>query len=137
LGFLFLSGDTNPRHSSQYFGQLYYLDAVFGLLGGFFIWKKHSKLAIWLLGWWLIGTLPAAISLAAPHALRTLPTWPIWVIIISYGLSLVSQNRHWLLVMIGIGYLGSLIWFWQTYSKIYPVLHADVWQSGYCEMYRT
>lgn len=134
-GFLFIKGDINPRHSVQYFGQLYYLDAVFSLLGAFFIWKKRPKLAIWLAGWWLIGTLPAAVSTAAPHALRTLPTWPVWLIIISYGLTRFVENRRWLLIFISAGYLLSLIWFWQIYTKIYNLSYGQDWQAGYENLY--
>jgi hypothetical protein len=136
LGFLFLHGDSNARHSIQYFGQLYYLDAVFGLIGAFFIWKKQSKLAIWLAGWWLIGTLPAAISIAAPHALRTLPTWPVWILLISFGIGVLTAKKTWLLSLIVLGYTGLLIWFWLTYTLIYPQLYGQNWQTGYCEMYQ-
>jgi len=135
-GFLFIKGDANPRHSIQYFGQLYYLDAVFSLLGGFFIWRKRPKLAVWLAGWWLMGTLPAAISTAAPHALRTLPTWPVWMIVISFGIATISENRRWLLSLITAGYLFFLIWFWQVYSKIYQIEFNQDWQAGYESFYQ-
>ncbi len=136
LNFLFVHGDTNPRHSSQYFGQLYYLDAVFVLLGAVFLWRNHRKWAVYLLGWWLIATLPAALTTAAPHALRSLPALPVWLWLIAYGITEVTKRSAWLMVAIVAAYSVSLGWFWSAYTLQYPKTYAAEWQSGYCEMYQ-
>lgn len=136
LDFLFLHGDSNPRHSSQYFGQLYYLDAVFIILGWLFLWRKHRNWAVYLLGWWLISTTPAALTTAAPHALRSLPTLFVWLWLIGLGVGAFTQRSRWFGASIVVGYAVSLAWFWSAYTLQYPKTYAAEWQSGYCEMYQ-
>jgi hypothetical protein len=137
LGFLFLHGDVNPRHSLQYFGQLYYLDAVFAALGALFLWRKRPILAVWLAGWWVIGTIPAALTFAAPHALRTLPTLPVWILLSSFGVASITRFRPWITGCILLAYFVSFGWFWHTYMTLYPQQQAGAWQAGYCEMYQS
>lgn len=136
LNFLFIHGDTNPRHSSQYFGQLYYLDAVFIILGAVFLWRNQRQWAIYLLGWWFIATLPAALTTAAPHALRSLATLPVWLWLISYGIAVSVKKLSWLWPVIIGGYIFSFCWFWAAYSQQYSKTFAAEWQAGYCEMYQ-
>ncbi len=130
--FLFVSGDTNPRHSVQYMGQLYHIEAILLFLGLVYIathWrKKYLLLAVWL----VVGLLPASISHAAPHALRILPTLPVFMVVITLG---ILQLQEWLpklaLPVLFTLYVGELLLFWRFYSTIYPKLYAEQWQYGY------
>lgn len=133
--FLFISGDNNPRHSIQYQGQLYYIEAIFLLLGSYALIKsKHPEK--WFLAWWLVvGILPSALTKTTPHALRILPTLPIWMLVIGLGidqvLQLVKKYQRWLIIMILLVYSLELIMFWRFYTQVYPYQYAAEWQVGY------
>jgi hypothetical protein len=161
INFLFISGDSNPRHSSQYFGQLYHIELVYLILGVIFVlaalrkvkndpYPRKYKNYLWLLiGWLLIGIFPASITKASPHSLRILPTLPVFMIFITLGIGLFIDEVQKLLSKINIKniYLPKLILkliilfyflelavFWRNYTLIYPIQYANQWQSGYQEM---
>ena len=135
--FLFVSGDVNPRHSIQYMGTFYHLEAVFLILGFYALFSRKNKYGWFLLWWLVIGIFPAALTKTTPHALRILPTLPVWMILIGLGiqesLNLFKKYKKVLVVMIVLVYLASMSMFWRFYSKIYPELYADEWQDGYQE----
>ena len=135
--FLFVSGDTNPRHSIQYMGTFYHLEAIFLILGFYALFSRNLKNK-WFLLWWLgAGILPAALTKTTPHALRILPTLPVWIILISLGiqesLELLKKYKVVLVPLILLIYLIELTMFWKFYSQIYPALYANEWQFGYKE----
>ncbi len=137
--FLFLQGDHNPRHSVQYFGQLYHLDAILLFFGLLFLVKRRQK-SDWFLGWWLlVGIVPAAISEATPHALRILPTLPVWMIILTYGVKNLWEWLwpSWRKIVIGILvglYVIEFIFFWRVYTAWYPQQYSAEWQYGYQQL---
>lgn len=145
LQFLFLSGDKNPRHSSQYFGLLYYLDGPLLLLGLVFLIKKRNSIVLFLGFWVCVGIFPAAISLASPHALRILISSPIWYVVLSMGS--VSFFNFWKKYFLKRGkvlkafificivlYLGQFLAFERYYGLVYPTLYSSEWQYGYKQM---
>lgn len=150
LDFLFVSGDSNVRHSIQFMGQLYHIEALFLLLGLWQLLRRKQPLD-WLLVWWLIvGILPAAMTKAAPHALRILPTLPVWMVLITSGIlslfelgeayrlrfkaHLPGIKRTGVLAIIGVlvvgAYLVEFVMFWRFYSVIYPKLYAGAFNDG-------
>jgi len=133
--FLFVSGDINPRHSIQYIGTFYHLEAAFLLLGLYALFSRNIKYRWFLLWWLIIGIIPAALTKTTPHALRILPTLPVWMILISLGiqesLELFRKYKNILAALILLIYLGEVSMFWRFYSKIYPQLYGDEWQVGY------
>lgn len=146
--FLFVSGDRNPRHSIQFMGQLYIFESIFLLIGIVWLLTKGRRSA-WLLWWWLaIGILPASITLAAPHALRTLLVMPVLLLLISGGLVQlvgwwqrmevpwlkVPGKRFALLIGVAVIYLVGLVTFWRFYWLVYPALYGAEWQVGYQHM---
>ncbi|NCN50956.1 MAG: hypothetical protein COU67_00810 [Candidatus Pacebacteria bacterium CG10_big_fil_rev_8_21_14_0_10_44_54] len=146
LDFLFVSGDAQPRHATQFFGHLYHIELIF-LLFGFVAWyQKRSGERLLLLFWLMISIIPGSITKASPHALRMLAGFPIFALLIAGGIEYLHREyKMWLgkshkrflplflLAVIG-AYLLELTAFWQHYSKIYPVVHAKEWQVGYPEM---
>lgn len=148
IDFLFISGDNNPRHSSQYLGQLYHIEFIFLLLGIYFIATRlkndKSGLFYFLIFWLIIGIIPASISTASPHALRILPTLPVFMTLITFGIYIfVTGLRNFLgnykfqnfwLFAIAFVYLFQLIMFWRFYTKNYPIRYSHEWQAGYAEM---
>ena len=139
LSYLFVSGDSNPRHSVQYFGLFYPGDFLLLLLGIYQAIKKRSRGWFLLVGWLVIAYLPASISTAAPHALRTLAALPIWMLLIAAGATLFWQERKNLLVRFGLiiltlAIVGQFIAYQRFYWLVYPQLYAHEWQYGYQQM---
>ncbi len=150
--FLFISGDANPRHSSQFFGQLYHFDVIFAVLGSIFLIKKRNKYIYFLLYWLIVGIIPASISTVNPHALRSLFVMPVWLLIISSGVfwlftspqlkksfqnscSFLKKNVYTIaLLLVVIGYSFEFFWFWKYYTHIYPIEFSQEWQYGYQQM---
>lgn len=155
--YLFVSGDSNVRHSLQYQGLLYYLDAVWFLVGGWWLVKQWRK-EHWLLVIWAgISLFPAALTLAVPHALRTLSAMPVVMVILSVGYIaawdwLQSKVVPFLanrvktnlakgvvaVMMAGVMIVSmlQLVGWWRFYLRIYPTLYASDWQYGYQQLYQ-
>lgn len=151
IGYLFVGGDENARHSVPFFGQLYHFELIFVLFGiGAGLKKWNSKALVML--WWLIAAvLPASVTLATPHALRSFAAAPVLYILIALGivafgewlhrvlenvgyLSTVSIRRVLVgLLIVGI-YLIELLWFSRVYFCMYPKIFAKEWQFGYEQM---
>jgi 4-amino-4-deoxy-L-arabinose transferase-like glycosyltransferase len=149
--FLFISGDAISRHSSQYFGLFYPFEAIFLLVGSWVLLKKFSlEKKLFILGWLVIGVLPAAISQPVPHALRTLPTAPAFMILLTLGLwevyeflaqkffcfneKLRNFRGHILTLGFIMIYLFTFIGFYRHLLNVYPKLYAHDWQIGYEQM---
>lgn len=137
--FLFVNGDSNPRHSTQFFGLLYPIEVLFLLLGLYAVAKKWSAKAAYLAFWLVIGIVPASLTWASPHALRILVTLPVWMALLTLGIRqlLAWVSPRWqrlALFLIVVLYLGQLAVFWRHYSLIYPKQYSSEWQYGYKEM---
>jgi hypothetical protein len=147
LDFLFLSGDTNRRHGTGYTGLFFASDGVALLVGivCLLAWGVRTRQPwVWLtLLWWFGGMLPSAFSQAAPHALRILPTAPIWMITIGLGWSTVfALVRRWSGRVVWVAMSAAVvvtcvlfIGYWRFATTIYPMKDGRAWwQAGYAEM---
>ncbi len=155
LTFLFLNGDVNPRHSTQFTGLMYTGEIFFLFAGTFYLIKKRNPLICFIGIWLLVGILPASLTTATPHALRILPSLPAWLIILTAGayqigiwgnyylqilLSFILKKNKQIISLIVITTLFSFFYswqflsYWRFYSIIYPVTYASEWQFGYKEM---
>lgn len=149
--YLFLSGDVNPRHSTPMFGLFFPFDVVFLLVGIGWCVQSRTSVRWFLLGWILVATLPAALTTAVPHALRTLPAMPAYLAVVTLGVCLsgVTLSRlgrqvfSWSSVslqqaifpvvfasIVGVYVIGFGA-YWLTYTRIFPVTSAASWQDGY------
>lgn len=161
--FLFLSGDSNVRHSTQYFGQLYHLEAIYLFFGLIFVATslrnvkenryllESKKYLIFLFVWLGLGIVPASLTFATPHALRILPTLPVWMVLITLGIgqlidTLKKNSPKFLpatsltaILLLGVvvAYGLELSMFWRHYTRIYPSAYAQEWQDGYEELIKT
>lgn len=138
--FLFISGDANPRHSIQLVGQLYLIEAMFLLLGVYFLLQRNRQVGLFLLCWAVIVLIPVSMTKATPHALRTLPVLPVYILLIVAGIRQLlawSPNPKWcysVSAIVGVLYIGSFTQFWHAYTKIYPQEYGSEWQYGYQQM---
>ncbi|PWU22838.1 hypothetical protein C5B42_04960 [Candidatus Cerribacteria bacterium 'Amazon FNV 2010 28 9'] len=154
--FLFLRGDGNLRHSTDVFGLLYQIEAIFigaGLLAFLFSLFCYQKLPSWFklsskqkqlvtlcLVWIAIAAIPGAMATPVPHGLRFLLASPAFALISAFGLlKLVESRWKWQLNIrriIVVGALGvsitSYLWYYQT---VYPMKASADWQYGYTQMY--
>lgn len=152
LQFLFISGDANPRHSIQLYGELYHIELLY-LLIGIFVWLRKRTDKHLLLLWWLaISILPAAITTGSPHALRILPAMPVFLLLVATGLEAVinwliemlhtyfpKQKRNTLIyylpiVAVLLIYIAEFLPYWNFYQYVYPIVYASEWQYGYKEV---
>jgi 4-amino-4-deoxy-L-arabinose transferase-like glycosyltransferase len=141
LDFLFVSGDSNPRHSVQMVGQMYVFEILAVLSGLYVVLKRNKKMFLFLLLMATAIVLPAAISRAAPHALRTLPLAPLLLSLAAVGwIAIYEKLTHLsipkLVVTMAIISLYTLFvsQFLHYYFVIYPQRQAHEWQYGYKEV---
>ncbi len=133
--FLFTIGDKNARLSSQT-GELYQIDAIFLILGLFYLIYKRSREGVVVLFWALIAPLPSALVAEAPHAARAMYMIGSWHLISALGLyfsftfikkPLVKGILATLTLIILIFSLKSyLSYYYGEYAKRYAI----EWQYG-------
>ena len=138
--YLFISGDTNPRHSIQSFGQLYLFEVLFLVLGIVFMVKNWSSKFGFLVFYLFLAIFPASLTKTTPHALRTLAALPIYMVIIILGiwqtLELLSKEflKKFFLSALILIYLFNIFIFWQALNNDYPKEYSSEWQHGYQEI---
>lgn len=143
--FLFIVGDQNPRHSSQYFGMLYPWELVTIFLA---LLMVTPPLRTRLGGWTLLAPAAASVTTGTPHALRAF--------ILSIFLALWSAiGTQWLWQLwrqsapprlpaswwnqVGVSSFAAVLMLsvlaaWQYWWYIYPSRYAQEWQYGYQEI---
>lgn len=133
--FLFISGDTNLRHSTQALGQVYWLELPLVLLGIVFLIKREHKLAGLVLGWLLIAPIPGSFAKEAPHASRAMFTLGAWQILAASGLYylvlLFKNYGRFVVIFFIIAFLILLSIYYYTYLFEYPQKSSQYWQYGY------
>lgn len=137
--FLFISGDGNPKFSTQDVGQLYLFDLPFLIIGGFLLFK-FKKGFWWILpGWLFLGIIPAAIARETPHALRIENVLPTFQIVVSYGLVYVLRHidsfksllRKGLVIAIFSTLFLQMSYYLHGYYSHYSMEFSGEWQYGY------
>lgn len=139
--FLFLSGDTNPRHSIQLVGNLYLIQLFPLLLGLFFLFARKQWWLLPLLFWLLLAPVPAAMTSAVPHSLRSLPMVLPLTVLSAYGvvefLSLVGKRKSISGLLLGMFLLAFILEFFRylfIYFEDYPKDYSQHWQYGYRDL---
>jgi 4-amino-4-deoxy-L-arabinose transferase-like glycosyltransferase len=138
--FLFVSGDTNLRHSTGRHGLFLWVMVIPFSYGWYTVFKKHWRQGLLLLIWWLIALLPASVPEETPHALRSLNALVPLVVVIGWGsyqlwqLKLGYRWKNLALMATAMILSLSLVDFTSFYFKTYPALSADDWQDGYQQL---
>ncbi len=136
--FLFVRADM-PLHHAPDFGLLYRFDLPFLVLGLFIYFSKYlNRQNLLLAVWFCLGPLPAAVTLQAPHAVRTelfLPTLQIFMAIGVYSLVVFLLKKSRLLgktfgVLVSfLLFYNFLIYLHQYYVHL-PKEYAIYWLYG-------
>lgn len=134
-GFLFITGDGNPKFSTQNVGQMYVWDIVFFVSGLLFIFKKRETNWLIVPLWLLIGIMPAAFARETPHALRIESSLPIFQIIVAYGfvqlIDKVNKYKSFITYCLLFLLLINFFYFYHDYSGNYKYDYSGEWQYGY------
>lgn len=142
--FLFVSGDENPRHSTQVVGEFYWFDLSFMAIGLIAIlWQIFSKkdwnLAL-LPAMLFLAPLPGVVSSTTPHASRAMFMLPSLITISSYGAYILVtflKNKYYryaaavLLVLLVTPFFYRYI---KNYFTEYPRKYAIEWIYGMKEI---
>jgi 4-amino-4-deoxy-L-arabinose transferase-like glycosyltransferase len=137
--FLFISGDENHKFSTKDVGEMYVIDALFLLVGVFFLFRKKEGYWWVIPVWFLVGLIPASTARETPHALRTEITLPMLQILCAYGLvTLISllktiEKRKQILTlsMISLFIFGNVLYYVHGYYFHYGRESAGEWNYGY------
>lgn len=130
--FLFVSGDVNPRLSSQGAGELYLIELPFLFAGIYFILKNRSKTSVLIFSWAILAPIPAAWARETPHALRMVNILPIPQILVALGIVfLLRTSKKYLLVVFAGLYVLPFFFYQRNYFLAYPQKYAYSWQYGY------
>ena len=140
--YLFISGDTNPRLSGQFTGELYLFELPLLLAGLYLVVTKRSKTSALLLGWMLIAPIPAGMARETPHMLRTASVLPTFQILSGIGVvgwwQWLQTHKKSIRISIYSIYtflvIGFLIYYFHNYWVHYPLDWSGQWQYGYKQM---
>lgn len=139
--FLFISGDKNPRHSIQSFGQLYWFDILLIPLGLLVLLRNGENYNKLLFIWFFLALLPGSVVKEAPHASRAMFALGGWQIISAVGLTfLLNTGKHiahrTTLLALSVALFAVFYLFYaRSYFTVYPVLYSQEWQYGYKELF--
>lgn len=140
--FLFLSGDANPRHAVEGFGEMLWVEAPLLVAGLLRVCKRvrnpRARVERLLLGWFLLTPLSAALTNEGiPHALRTLHGLPCPQILCALGVLDLGGwvRRRWSRGK-WLARGGAMVWglnavvFLAAFFVLYPVQSAPVFEYG-------
>lgn len=135
--FLFISGDRNPRLSTQETGELYLFSLPFLLIGIFLTIKNLQKAALPLFVWIILAIIPAAVSKETPHMLRTASVLPVYQLFIGFGIwkfleYFKKKNLvNYLYFIVPVLLAVNIYYYLHMYYIHYPYEWAGEWQYGY------
>lgn len=129
--FLFLTGDSNPRHNPSGMGEFYWISLILIIFALPALKKSHPKLLITLTSWILLT--PIASSLVGEaHALRSSFLLPPILILSAIGFSKIWELKAiiWRKTIIGLVIFAISIQFIYFYERVYivaPQLYEEFW----------
>ncbi len=139
--FLFTRGDMNLRHSIQSgFGELYWTDAIFLLVGIVFLVLriKNKALKKFIIFWVITAPIPSVLTREGGyHATRLILLLPPVLILISLGVNEVINlllKKKIALVFLGVVFVFQLSLYLHNYYTHYPLVSEGWWQYGYKEI---
>lgn len=135
--YLFLKGDKSPPFEIPNMGILYFADALFILFGLIISYRERSNIFKFLVIWFCIALIPAALTFQTPASNRSFNGIIPLIIIISLGLVVIGRATKLkiaLSLLITFIYTLSFGYFLYQYFIILPLHHADWWNFGWKEV---
>ncbi|MCX7920375.1 MAG: glycosyltransferase family 39 protein, partial [bacterium] len=140
--FLFISGDSNLRHSVFGLGQLYLFEIPFLLYGIYILFRQRTKFEQLLIWWVVLFPVPASLTYEGiPHALRTICAIPVFSIITAHAIDTLLQrvpvyaaksfSYRGMRVLIMTLIIANISFFIFNLFFFYPQYSAPVWQYGW------
>lgn len=121
--YLFISGDSNLRHSPPFSGQLSYFSLVvlvFFVTGLMYKSFPFFPKRIWALSLWGVVSFTFGAALnweAIPHALRSIGAWPFFVLFVAFCLNRVlSRIPGWVFYVAAAAQFG--FFHWHYYDQV-------------------
>src|SRR3989338_7592183 len=139
VGYLFVEGDNEKRHSINGVGQLYWFELPLLLVGLFLFLKKRISVHKLLLWWLLIYPLAASLTTGGIHAIRSINALPLFQIISAYSISSLLDSLKLkkspfiiiifliLISLLAVYNVGSYVY---GYFIEYPKYSAESFQYG-------
>lgn len=135
FNFLFITGDGNPKFSTQDVAQMYLWELPFLIIGTLYLFRKRDGSWFIIPLWLILGIIPAATARETPHALRIETTLPTFQILVAYGIvncyGLLKKYRKLFIFSISASALLLFIYFLHVYFIQYPWEFSADWQYGY------
>ncbi len=134
--YLFLTGDKVQPFQVPNVGILYFLDAIFLLIGFYVLFKDNIKSKNIIVLWVLIAILPAAFTFLTPASNRTFNAVVPFMILISLGVAkfIRGTKYNYLPPIITVLYSLSFFHFLHQYFVVIPREHVDIWNYGWKEV---
>jgi len=141
---LFFKGGDHYQFSVPDFGVLPVLGLPFFYLGAIWLFKtaiSGEKKSLFLLGWLILGLLPASVTKGKFQVIRASSILPLPQILIVYGLLLVFnwlKKRSYaegklILIIFVVGCLIDFGRWWINFNNFYRIYYSWAWQYGYKE----
>ncbi len=137
--FLFIKGDPNLRHSPYMAGVMYKIEAIFLLLGLYFLFAKpySRNVRILVVALLLLAPIPSAITRdGGTHATRLFFLLPFVVFLTSLGIFhtyklLTNRYKFLFVLLVSVGYFSSIYLYQHNYWYHYPTLSERWWHAGF------
>lgn len=136
LSFVFLNGDPNLRHGTGNTGLLLLAELPLFMVGLYALVRRHMKLFVFLLFWYLAALLPASVPNEIPHALRSLNALGILGLTMGLGAAEIwfwaKKNviHRWMSMALVGAILLNFFAFAYDYLRLYPQRSAEAWFDG-------
>lgn len=114
-------------------GLLYAVDLPLFFLGVYaLIRSKNEKLKKLAFFWFLVGPLPASLTMNEQHPLRALVWIPFFAIVLGQGFAYLSQKaKSWITPLYLLALFLNFIYFADIYIHHFPRFFSEYWQYGF------
>jgi 4-amino-4-deoxy-L-arabinose transferase-like glycosyltransferase len=129
--FLFLNGDSNPRHNPSGMGEFYAITPILVIFALIALLKSSPKL-LWMLAIWILLTPVASSLVGGSHALRSSFLLPPILILSAIGFSKIWELKRlvWRKTIMGLIIFAISAQFIYFYERVYfmaPQLYGEFW----------
>lgn len=126
---------SEDKHKVPGLGLLYPWEKLTVIIGFFFLLLRvNRKTKMFVLLWFFIAPLPAALTTETPHAMRSYTFLPIWQIFSALGIIFLwnilqkPALRKLFIVLLGIVIFVNLSYLYKQYFVVFPKTQSSSFQ---------